>query len=97
MRDTEAFETLISLAMVRVDHCVALVGVLCVVFAIRVAVTSGEIDGVRPGRGASFSRPSIPNSRKRPRHSVTMRGATIARSFHGSSCGDAQQDRVAGK
>jgi hypothetical protein len=34
MHDTEAFETLISSAMVRVDHCVALVGVLCVVFAI---------------------------------------------------------------
>jgi hypothetical protein len=51
MRDTEPFETLISLAVVRVDHCVALVGRLCVVFAIRFAVTSGEIDGVRPGRG----------------------------------------------
>jgi hypothetical protein len=28
MRHTEAFEKLISLAMVRVDHCVALAGVL---------------------------------------------------------------------
>src|ERR1035437_7311415 len=76
MRGTEALEMRISLAMVRVDQCVAWDGVLCVVFAIRVAVTSGEIDGVRPGRGASCSRPSIPNSRKRPRQSVTMRGTT---------------------
>ena len=39
MRDTEAFEMPISRAMVRVDQCVALAGVLCVVFSIRVAVT----------------------------------------------------------
>jgi hypothetical protein len=39
MRDTEAFEMLISLAIVRVDHCVALAGALCVVFAIKIAVT----------------------------------------------------------
>jgi hypothetical protein len=78
MRETDAFDTPISRAMVRVDQCVALAGVLCVVFAIRAAVTSVVIDGVRPGRGASFSRPSIPNSRKRPRQSVTMRGATFS-------------------
>ena len=32
------------------------------------------IDGVRPGRGASFSRPSTPRSRNLPRHKAAMRG-----------------------
>src|ERR1035437_8570118 len=49
MRDTEAFEMPISRAMVRVDHCVALVGVLWVVFSINEVL---EIDFERPGRGA---------------------------------------------
>jgi len=78
VRDKEASEMLISLVIVPVDHCVALAGVPCVVFGIRVTVISAEIDGVRPGRGASFKRPSMPCSRKRSRHDVTMRGATLS-------------------
>ena len=60
--------------MVRVDQCVALAGVLCVVFSITVAITEALIDGVRPGRGASLSNPSTPRRRNRPRHNATMRG-----------------------
>ena len=77
MRATESFEIFISLAIVRVDQCVVLTGALCVVFEIRAEVTSEEISGTRPGRGASFSSPSIPCSRKGPRHRLTMRGVTF--------------------
>src|ERR1035441_10278589 len=76
MRDTDAFETPISRAMVRVDQCVALAGVLSVVITIRVAVITGVIDGVRPDRGESLRSPATPCSRNRPRQSVTIRGAT---------------------
>ena len=73
MRDAEALEMPVSRAMVRVDQCVAFSGVLWVVFSIKQAL---EIDSVRPGRGASFKRPSMPCSINRPRQSAAMRGAT---------------------
>ncbi len=66
-----------SLSIVRVDHCVALSGVFCVVLAINPAVISAVIVAVRPGHGASSSRPSTPIYGKRPRHKAIMRGATL--------------------
>jgi len=51
-----------------------------VVFATTVSTISIVILGVRPGRGASFKRPSIPCSINRPRHSATMRVLTLCRS-----------------
>src|ERR1035441_4713773 len=74
MRDTEAFEMPISRAIVRVDHCVALGGRLSVGFAINLAGTAEPLNGVRPGRGASFKSPSIPCLRNRPRHNAAIRG-----------------------
>src|SRR5436309_13611952 len=58
--------------MVRVLQCVALVG-----FAWRVASTMAlifreEILGIRPGRGASFSKPAHRRDKKRCRHNWTV-------------------------
>ncbi len=46
------------------DHCVALAGVLYVVFLDHCGYGCGEIVGVRPGRGASCTSPSMPSSQK---------------------------------
>jgi len=67
-----------SRAIVCVDHCVALVGVLCMVLVIRTDVISAVIDGVRAGRGASLRSPAIPRSKNRLRHRVTMWQATFS-------------------
>src|SRR5262249_45509659 len=50
----------VSLAMVRVDQWVALAGLVRVVLAITVSMSAAEIDGLRPGRCASFRRPATP-------------------------------------
>jgi len=67
--------------MVRVLQCVALLGRWRVVMVTTRCVRRAPIVGLRPGRGASFSNPAIPNAKKRlrPRETffavVTMRAA----------------------
>ena len=59
-------------AMLRVLQCVAFRGVLCKVASTTAVIFSGGILGLRPGRGASFSKPGTRNARKRCRQSCTV-------------------------
>jgi hypothetical protein len=52
--------------MVRVVKRVALARVVYVVLLITALTIAAGIDGVRPGRGASFNRPSTPPQQKSP-------------------------------
>ena len=65
MRRTVASLTPISAAIVRVLQWVALAGLDWVVLRINVSLTLAAIEGLRPGRGASFSKPGIPSRKKR--------------------------------
>ena len=69
-----------SRAIVLRDHCVAFAGAVCVVLETISATFSTVIVGVRPGRGASFTKPATPCARKRLRHLEAMSGATEMRS-----------------
>jgi hypothetical protein len=62
------------------NQCVAPADFDCVVRVITPALRSGEIAGVRPGRGASFIKPATLNSINRLRPRAAMRGATPSRS-----------------
>src|SRR6266481_9386092 len=57
MRRTVASLIPISAAIVRVLQWVALAGLDCVVLRINSSLRLAEMAGLRPGRGASFSRP----------------------------------------
>ena len=84
MRPTVESDMPISRAIVLRDQCVALTGLLCVVFSITWATTVAGIDGVRPGLGASLSKPAMPSLRKRSRHRFTVRAKPAsARLFRG--------------
>ena len=80
MRPTLDSEMPASRAMVLRDQCVALAGLLCVVFSIIRVTVCAEMDGVRPGLLASLRSPSTPSVKKRLRHKATIRGATSIRS-----------------
>jgi hypothetical protein len=51
----------------------------CVVLATTIRTSSGEMEGVRPGRGASCSSPAIPSYRKRERQRAAVRGTIESR------------------
>jgi hypothetical protein len=55
-------------AVVQVLHWVALEGFSCVVFRTTSCTLAAVIVGVRPGRGASFSKPAKPIFKNRFRH-----------------------------
>src|SRR6516164_2184729 len=65
MRRTVASLIPISAAIVRVLQWVALAGLSCVVRRITSSLSLAEIVGLRPGRGASFSRPVRSNCKNR--------------------------------
>src|SRR6266436_1225858 len=65
MRRTVASLIPISAAIVRVLQWVALAGLDCVVLRISSSLRLAEMAGLRPGRGASFSRPVRSNCRNR--------------------------------
>src|SRR5208337_1265608 len=59
-------------AMLRTDQWVAWEGFVCRVASTTAWTLRGERLGIRPGRGASFSRPANRRARKRSRHSLTV-------------------------
>lgn len=61
-----------ALAIVRVLQCVASEGVVCRVASTTALILRGEILGIRPGRGASFSKPAHRKDKNRCRHSWTV-------------------------
>src|SRR5215813_4430081 len=72
MRRTVASLTPISAAIVRVLQWVAFAGFDCVVLRINSSLTLAEMAGLRPGRGASFTRPAKLNCRNRFRQRATF-------------------------
>jgi len=86
MRRTLASLMPTAAAMMRVLQRVALVGRWRVVRVTTRFVKRVPILVLRPGRGASFSKPATPNARKRLRHRETFFGVVARLAAISLSC-----------
>ena len=85
-------------AMLRVLQCVAFTGFSWVVFRMTCWISLAGMLGVRPGRGASFSRPAKPARRNRARQRAAFLGvifkvAAISRSCLPSAASSTMRER----